>query len=156
MITPLHFFILSGAAFAGIGALGWNVWRLRRKIHALTRAADTPQHIVATIAQRLVEAETSLETMEPRIKFLETASRTSIQKIGFTRFNPFQNTGGDNSFVVSLLDQKDSGVILSSLYTRDGVRVYGKTVEQGLSKYPLSDEEKRVLKETIAKKNQES
>ena len=151
MITPLHFFILSGAAFVSIGALGWNVWRLRRKIHALTRAADTPQHIVANIAQRLVEAETVLEIMEPRIQFLEAASRTSIQKVGFTRFNPFKNTGGDNSFVLSLLDQQNDGVMLSSLYMRDGVRVYGKTIERGDSRYPLSDEEKSVLKNSIAK-----
>src|SRR3989344_2548827 len=41
-----------------------------------------------------------------------------IQKIGLIRFNPFKDTGGDQSFILSLVDGNDTGVIISGLYAR--------------------------------------
>jgi len=43
-----------------------------------------------------------------------------IQKIGLVRFNPFKDTGGDQSFILSLVDGNDTGVIISGLYARGG------------------------------------
>ena len=73
----------------------------------------------------------------------------SVQKVGFLRFNPFQDTGGDNSFALALLDRENNGVILSSFYTREGVRIYAKQIENGASRQALSDEEKKVLEEAL-------
>ncbi len=71
-----------------------------------------------------------------------------IQKIGLVRFNPFKDTGGDQSFILSLVDGNDTGVIISGLYARTGTRWYAKRVVKGKSlEYELSDEEKKALKE---------
>lgn len=71
-----------------------------------------------------------------------------IQKIGLLRFNPFKDTGGDQSFILSLTDANDTGVVISSLYSRSGARWYTKRVVNGKGiEYELSDEEKRVIKE---------
>lgn len=71
-----------------------------------------------------------------------------IQKIGLLRFNPFKDTGGDQSFILSLVDGNDTGVIISALYSRSGTRWYAKKVTNGKSKeHELSEEEKKVLKE---------
>ncbi|PIQ05298.1 MAG: hypothetical protein COW72_02875, partial [Candidatus Nealsonbacteria bacterium CG18_big_fil_WC_8_21_14_2_50_37_10] len=78
----------------------------------------------------------------------------SIQKIGLVRFNPFKEIGGNQSFSVALLDGNDSGIVVTSLYSREGNRVYGKPIEKGVSNYLLSEEEKQVLE--IAKKNAEN
>jgi len=73
--------------------------------------------------------------------------RNHIQKIGFIRFNPFLQTGGDQSFVLSLLDDKDNGFVLSSLHSRDTTRFYAKTVKNGKGDdYQLSKEEKKAIK----------
>ncbi len=70
-----------------------------------------------------------------------------IQKIGLVRFNPFKDTGGDQSFVLSLMDGDDTGVIISGLYARTGTRWYAKKVIKGKSaEHELSDEEKKALK----------
>ena len=82
---------------------------------------------------------------------LEKISHVSIQKVGFLRFNPFQDTGGDQSFILTLLDRDNNGVLISSLYARGGVRIYAKNIERGKAKHPLSKEEKEVLEETIRK-----
>lgn len=70
-----------------------------------------------------------------------------IQKIGFVRFNPFPQTGGDQSFCLSLLNQKDSGFVLSSLHSRDHTRFYAKTIKNGQPDgSKLSEEEKKAIK----------
>lgn len=72
-----------------------------------------------------------------------------IQKIGLVRFNPFKDTGGDQSFILSLMDGNDTGVIVSGLYSRLGTRWYAKKVLKGKSaEHELSDEERKALKET--------
>src|SRR5690606_20461367 len=68
-----------------------------------------------------------------------------IKKVVLMRFNPFNDTGGDQSFAVALLDSFDNGVVISSLHSREGTRVYAKPIEKGQTKYHLSDEEKAVL-----------
>lgn len=71
-----------------------------------------------------------------------------IQKIGLIRFNPFKDTGGDQSFILSLIDGNNTGVIISGLYARSGTRWYAKKVVRGKSlEHELSNEEKMALKE---------
>ena len=71
-----------------------------------------------------------------------------IQKVGLVRFNPFKDTGGDQSFILSLIDGKDTGVIISGLYSRSGTRWYAKKVANGKgTEHELSEEEKKALKE---------
>ena len=74
-----------------------------------------------------------------------------IQKIGLVRFNPFKDTGGDQSFILSLVDGNDTGVIISGLYARSGTRWYAKRVIRGKSvEHELSEEEEKALKEAKA------
>ena len=77
---------------------------------------------------------------------MEKISQKTIQKIGVIRFNPFKETGGDQSFAIALLDADNNGLIISSLFTREGTRVYTKPIESGESKYLLSKEEIEALK----------
>ena len=84
-----------------------------------------------------------------KIKDLENISETTIRKIGVVRFNPFSDMGGNQSFVIALLDNKDNGFIISSLFVKDGNRVYAKSVKQGKSDYLLSAEELEAIKRAI-------
>lgn len=103
------------------------------------------------LMRRIARLEAKSEELDPRIALLEDVATSSIQKVGFTRFNPFQDTGGDNSFILVLLDRTNTGVILSSLYMREGVRVYAKSIEAGKPKHVLSAEEKKILEDTMHK-----
>jgi hypothetical protein len=79
-------------------------------------------------------------------------SKLDLRKIGFRRFNPFHETGGNQSFILALLDSDNNGVILSSLHQRDVTRLYAKEIKNGNSEHKLSEEETEVLNETIKKK----
>jgi len=84
-----------------------------------------------------------------KIKDLEDISEITIRKIGIVRYNPFNDMGGNQSFVVAMLDNKNNGFLLSSLFVKEGSRVYAKTVKQGKSEYILSDEELNALNKAI-------
>jgi Protein of unknown function (DUF4446) len=81
---------------------------------------------------------------------LETLSQQSIQKVGVVRFNPFADTGGDQSFAVALLDAAGNGVVLSSLHGRADTRIFAKVVQGGRSKHALSDEEQDAIRKALS------
>lgn len=78
---------------------------------------------------------------------LDQSVRRAIQRVGIVRFNAFNDTGGDQSFVIALLDAAGDGLVLSSLYSRTGNRVFAKSLEGGQSKYPLTEEEQEAIEQ---------
>lgn len=98
---------------------------------------------------RIDSCDKRVEQVNANLQDFVKISRKHFQKIGFKRFNPFSQTGGDQSFVLILLDAEDNGIILSSLHQRDVTRVYAKYIDHGESKNKLFDEEKEVLSQTI-------
>jgi hypothetical protein len=84
-----------------------------------------------------------------RVRVLEKEGLSHIQNVGMVRFNPFNETGGDNSFTICLMDGNSNGIILTGLHTREKTRMYAKKIEQGKSKYELSKEEKKAIEAAI-------
>ncbi len=84
-----------------------------------------------------------------RVRVLEREGLSHIQRVSMIRFNPFNETGGDNSFTLCLLDANSSGIVLTGLHTREKTRVYAKKIERGKSKYELSSEEKKAISEAV-------
>ena len=77
---------------------------------------------------------------------IQALAHRGLHKFSMIRFNPFKDQGGDQSFSVALMDGNHNGVVISSLYSRDGVRVYAKALNHGQSeKYPLTQEEKHAI-----------
>lgn len=147
-----QFFVLGAIMIAGFGVLGWFLFEARRRIAMMLGHTPHPSgDLMHDLLRRVMRTETLLEAMEPRLAATETVAQKAVQKVGFLRFNPFQDTGGDNSFIIVMLDSENNGFIFSSLYMREGTRLYAKAVERGGVKQPLSDEEQRVLEETIKK-----
>jgi hypothetical protein len=77
---------------------------------------------------------------------LEHRTLASIQHIGLVRFNPFEDTGSDQSFALALLDDQRDGVVISSLHGRTNTRLFAKPVQGGASSHALSDEEAQAIR----------
>lgn len=90
-----------------------------------------------------------LEKLAQGLENLKKDSKVHIQKVGTIRYNPFSNVGGDQSFSIALLDNNNNGVIITSLYAQDSNRVYAKSIKQGKSEHPLSDEEKKAIAKAL-------
>lgn len=93
----------------------------------------------------------SFEKLSLDFENFKKEHRFSVQKVGIIRFNPFSEVGGDQSFSIALLDANDDGLVITSLYTREGNRVYAKPIKQGQSQYPFSREEIKAIE--MAKKS---
>jgi len=86
-----------------------------------------------------------------RTAILERDLRQSLGRVGIVRYNPFEETGGNQSFALAVLDGSGDGFVLSSLHARAGTRVYAKAVKGGMAESALSDEENAALREALAK-----
>jgi len=79
-----------------------------------------------------------------------TENKKHLQKMGFKRYNPFTDTGGDQSFTAAILDDLGDGIMISSLHSRENTRLYAKKVDGGkVSSQSLSSEEQEVIKQAL-------
>jgi len=86
-----------------------------------------------------------IEQLDALCQQLEGTLEHAIQRVGIVRFNPFSDTGGDQSFSIALLDGDGDGLVLSSLFGRAETRVFAKPVQGGQSKYTLTEEEREAI-----------
>ena len=84
-----------------------------------------------------------------QINSLDKDLEGCIQKVGILRYSAFQDTGSDLSFTLALLDEHDDGVVFNGIYSREMSNIYAKPIENGKSKYTLSEEEQEVIKMAI-------
>ena len=71
-------------------------------------------------------------------------------KINILRFNPFEDIGGDQSFVLTILNSDNNGAIITSLHNRDITRIYAKPIKNGEGdNITLSKDEKLAIVKTI-------
>jgi len=86
------------------------------------------------------------QQLSKHIQKLEDLQKICFSKHALIRFNPFEDTGGDQSFVLALLNGANNGVVISSLHSRGGTRVYAKGVFGAKpTTHPFSKEEKEVV-----------
>jgi len=97
----------------------------------------------ASAVERAAERMSDIEGMHGLI---DERTRRSLQHIGMVRFNPFEDTGSDQSFAIALLDDRRDGVVISSLHGRANTRLFAKPVTDGASTHNLSDEEARAIR----------
>lgn len=115
-----------------------------------------PKDQVQDIRAKFEEMIASLEETQKREQLLQKNLRDfvreglhHVQKVEVLRYNPYGDTGGDQSFSVAFLDGTGRGMVLTSLHTRAGTRVYAKAVADGKSEIKLSREEDEVLKKAL-------
>ena len=90
-------------------------------------------------------AKAEMQALEENQQAMREQMKGGVQKVKLMRYNAFADTGSDLSYSLSLLDENNNGVVLSSIYGREDNRTYAKPIENGKSTYNLSEEEKKVL-----------
>src|SRR5881628_3780738 len=136
----------------------WVVWLqrsdalLRRRLRRLFGDAEGAglDELLDRQFRRLDTVAERVEALNRLHHELQGLSQRSIQKVGVVRFNPFADTGGDQSFAIALLDADGNGLVLSSLHGRADTRIFAKQVQAGRSKHALSDEEQDAIRKALA------
>lgn len=125
----------------------------RQKALFQGREGKDLEQIILAQEKRLRQLEAKNKAQQQIIVALDNLAKRSVHKIGLVRFNPFQDIGGDQSFSAAFLDEFNDGIVISSLYSRDGMRVYAKAIQQGKSeKYPLTEEEVQAIQKASPEK----
>ena len=102
--------------------------------------------VLTKLANSLKDLKDETGVIGEEIEAIQADARKHLQKIGFLRFNPFSDTGGNQSFCLCLLDNNNDGIVITSLHSRDQTRIYTKSIEAGFSKaQELSKEEKQAV-----------
>jgi hypothetical protein len=105
--------------------------------------------VVSAQADRLETVRADLDALNNRVAAMDVLVNRSVQHVAVVRFNPFADTGGDQSFALALLDRKGDGVVISSLHTRTMTRFYSKPIKGGTSALSLSDEEVQAVQQAM-------
>jgi hypothetical protein len=124
---------------------------LRSRLLSLTRGEDGDlSDVLGSHLERVYELGRVVDRLGTRTGRLESGAIRAFQRVGLVRFNPFEDTGGNQSFALALLDAEGNGWVLSSLHARTGTRVYAKAIRGGRSDGALSEEETAAIKQATA------
>lgn len=142
----LLFFLIVAAWMAVLTIL---VVRIRAHYNSLTQGISKKNlgEALTKILLRLQEVSGRTDKLEKELLRLSGDSTLHLSRIGLVRFNPFSDTGGSQSFTLALLDERNNGLVMTSLYARTGNRWYVKEVHMGAGvNIDLSKEELAAIK----------
>ena len=129
-----------------------RVRRLDGRMTAMTRGVDgrSLEAVLEAHLDTVLKVSRGLDALTTRTELLEAASRRAFSRVGLVRYNPFEETGGNQSFALALLDVEGDGWVLSSLHARSGTRIYAKSIARGRSDAALSEEEAAAIRQATA------
>jgi len=110
------------------------------------KKVDEPKNLKELLVQ-FKKIKADLKKTSREVRELKKDVQLAVQKVGITRFTPFKEIDGGQSFSIALLDKKDNGVIITNIYSKERSRTFAKPIENGKSTHTLSkEEEETVLK----------
>jgi hypothetical protein len=156
LITNLHWVVISLVVIVLLLLI--SILRLQRRINTFLIGTgsknidDTFKHL----DKELKDLATFRKELESYLLQVEQRLRRSAQSVQTVRFNPFKGTGGggNQSFATTIINEDGDGVIISSLYSREHVSIFGKPLKKFASEFELSEEEKESVEK--AKTNLET
>ncbi len=143
-------YIVSGILAVWVGILTFLYIKAVRHYQKLT-AGVTKENLMAVLEEHFTRIEgldESANMIRKDIEGIKKEDLTHIQRVGLIRCNPFDETGGNQSFALSLLNDHGDGVVISSLHSRETTRIYGKPVKNfEEAGFEFSVEEAQAIKE---------
>lgn len=143
-IQVLFPFLLGGLWLLGLSIVLFRIFALFNKLTKGVEVSDLKK-VLEKVLSKEEENALSVKDLVKRADRLEEDGKLHVQKIGLVRFNPFKELGGDHSFSLAILNSEDTGVVITSLHTRDRTRVYMKDIKKGKSDFELSADEKKAI-----------
>jgi hypothetical protein len=87
---------------------------------------------------------------EDRLLELELTARYHALRVGFLRFSSFTDAGPDLSYALALLNSEGDGVVVTSIYSREECRTFGKRVRKFAADQETSKEEQDAIAQARA------
>lgn len=113
------------------------------------RLDETLRGILQGQGQQIQRLERAIRALHATDKKQQTQIEGSVRNVALLRYDAFEDVGGRLSFSCALLDDRGSGVVLTSINGRQETRVYAKPVTQGTSSHNLSLEEEEAIRRAL-------
>lgn len=133
-------------------SLQMSMKRLDRKYRSFMKGADggsIEKELLKSLKRidKFAKVQDDYQEELDRIRAVQTQS---LHKYGAVKYDAFDDVGGKLSFVLALLDDNDSGIVLNAVHSKENCFLYVKEILKGESYIMLSDEEIQALR--IAKR----
>jgi uncharacterized protein DUF4446 len=95
--------------------------------------------------------ETTFEQVQRRLESDEDRITRGISRTAVIRYDAYNEMSGRQSSSMALLDERGTGVVLSSILHRDQARLYVKGVREGTPELELSPEEHEAVRTALGR-----
>src|SRR3989344_2977527 len=109
--------LAAAVIFIWMGILSFLVWQSRRFLRSLFPKSGEREIRVKfeEILKQIVDFEQDLDKLKEKLSEVNNLGLKHIQRVELIRYNPYDDTGGDQSFTLALLDKNGTGLVLTSL-----------------------------------------
>lgn len=132
-----------------------NIVQMKKMKHRLERFMSKEdvdlEELLAQYTKKLNNLLEHDQQMQQSIEHMEKCVKSCVQKVGVVRYQAIPNMGADLSYTVAFLDESNDGVVFNGIYGREGCYTYAKPIQDGKSKYNLSEEEEQAIKQAMQK-----
>jgi hypothetical protein len=100
---------------------------------------------LAALEEGEASIRSELQRYLARVRELETLAANDLSRAGFVRYDAFAGSGSGLSYALALLNRQGDGVVLTSIYSRDDTRTFGKPVTAFKPTVQASSEELEAI-----------
>jgi len=139
-----------GALALVFAAFGSRGRRRTREPGGPIRLDDALRGILDGQSRKIDRLEQAVRTLNKTDKGQQRLIDGSVRHVALIRYDAFEDVGGRLSFSCAMLDERGTGVVLTSINGRQETRVYAKPIAEGRSSYNLSSEEEEAIRQALA------
>ena len=123
-----------------------------REMRRLAETLAQPQgeQLLAQLLSQVQAADGRLRELESAREQIKAQLKNAVQKIGLRRFNSETGLGGNLSFALVMLDQRNHGLMITSIHSLESNRTFLRAIVNGGTDLPMMPEEQEALAQALA------
>lgn len=145
IIVVLMAISIAAIIFAVIAFGKYNDLNRRYEIFMTGRDAETLEEYFVDLQKDIDHLVEDNNRNKENIRKLNRITKRSFQKIGFYKYDAFDEKTGKRSFALALLDFTNSGFVVTCQSLGDGTIIFIKEIEVGTTSTKLGPEEEKAL-----------
>ena len=130
-------------------SLGLHRLRVKYKIFMRGKDAQSLERLFNSKFREIDRLVTISDVQMSDIKALKANYNKALTQYGIVKYDAFDDVGGKLSFVLSMLDQDNTGFVLNAIHSRENCFLYVKEIVKGESYIMLSEEEIEALRRAV-------
>lgn len=125
--------------------------RLQKRYKKLMKGSlgKNIEEMILDYNEKVDKSLSTAKHIEEMYSNIDLRVKKCVQKVSVIRYRAFEDVGSDLSYSIALLDDENNGVVITGIYGRNESTSFTKPIENGISKYDLSEEEKLAIRSAI-------